>query len=235
MIGRQDALVVIDATLTFMPGGGLAVQGGDKVIAPIKRILPLFPEDKRVFTLDVHEVGHISFASSYVDLPNFYVLTYEEVAQWTKEDSKIGPKAKFTVDDLKLYLRRIHHQTLWPDHGLGKEAGKHQAFAEYDGVVVRKGLEPTRDSYSAVRDNAGRELVLLPIIKQMRPKKIFVCGLVYRYCVGWTALDLADLGYQVTVVKDATQDLGDEAGHEEMNMFFKTAGVRLTTTRELIG
>jgi nicotinamidase/pyrazinamidase len=59
-IGKQDALLVIDIQNDFIPGGALAVPGGDRVVPVINRISGCFAT--RVFTRDWHPVNHISFS-----------------------------------------------------------------------------------------------------------------------------------------------------------------------------
>jgi len=59
-IGKQDALLVIDVQNDFIPGGALAVAGGDLVVPVINRLSGCF--ETRVFTRDWHPVNHISFS-----------------------------------------------------------------------------------------------------------------------------------------------------------------------------
>jgi nicotinamidase/pyrazinamidase len=61
IIGRQDALLVVDVQNDFMPGGALAIAGGDRLPLVINRISGIF--ETRVFTRDWHPVDHISFSS----------------------------------------------------------------------------------------------------------------------------------------------------------------------------
>lgn len=56
----SDALIVVDVQNTFCPGGTLPVPEGDKVVAPINRVMPLFPG--RVYaSQDWHPEDHASF------------------------------------------------------------------------------------------------------------------------------------------------------------------------------
>jgi nicotinamidase-related amidase len=55
-----DALVIVDVQNTFCPGGTLPVPDGDAVVAPLNRVMPLFPG--RVWaTQDWHPDDHCSF------------------------------------------------------------------------------------------------------------------------------------------------------------------------------
>src|SRR5579884_3705456 len=59
----MDALVVVDVQNDFLPGGSLAVPGGDEVVPVLNRYLGLFAERGRpVFaTRDWHPPDHGSF------------------------------------------------------------------------------------------------------------------------------------------------------------------------------
>lgn len=59
-IEPSDALIVVDVQNDFLPGGALGVPGGDRVIEPINRIIPLF--DYIVGTRDWHPQEHPHFA-----------------------------------------------------------------------------------------------------------------------------------------------------------------------------
>lgn len=58
-----DALVVVDIQNDFLPGGSLAVPGGDAVVPVMNRYIALFQErDLPIFfTRDWHPEGHCSF------------------------------------------------------------------------------------------------------------------------------------------------------------------------------
>ena len=59
----DDALVVVDVQRDFLPGGSLAVLGGDAVIAPLNRCIARFAEHRLpVFaSRDWHPPDHCSF------------------------------------------------------------------------------------------------------------------------------------------------------------------------------
>lgn len=59
----RDALLVVDLQHDFLPGGALAVGGGDEVVAPIARTARLF--GTVVATQDWHPPAHVSFASAH--------------------------------------------------------------------------------------------------------------------------------------------------------------------------
>lgn len=60
---RGDALVIVDVQRDFLPGGSLAVAGGDRVVAPLNRCIRAFhAAGLPVFaTRDWHPADHCSF------------------------------------------------------------------------------------------------------------------------------------------------------------------------------
>ena len=77
-----DVLIVVDVQNGFLPGGALAVPGGDAVIAPINTLGRLFSHV--VLTQDWHTPGHISFASTHKGRAPFesIVLRYGQQVLW---------------------------------------------------------------------------------------------------------------------------------------------------------
>jgi nicotinamidase/pyrazinamidase len=60
-VGPDDALIVVDVQHDFLPGGALAVAGGDRIFAPIDALAPRF---RRVYaTRDWHPPDHSSYAA----------------------------------------------------------------------------------------------------------------------------------------------------------------------------
>jgi nicotinamidase/pyrazinamidase len=57
----RDALIIVDVQNDFCPGGALAVDGGDAVIAPLNRLAA--EHDVVVATRDWHPADHHSFAA----------------------------------------------------------------------------------------------------------------------------------------------------------------------------
>jgi nicotinamidase/pyrazinamidase len=54
-----DALLIIDFQNDFVPGGALAVEGGDEIAEPIQKLAPHF--DVVAATRDWHPPDHVSF------------------------------------------------------------------------------------------------------------------------------------------------------------------------------
>lgn len=81
------ALLVIDLQPDFMPGGALACEQGDALVAPINALLAERRYRTVVATQDWHPANHASFASQH---PGH--LPFEAI------------------------LLHAQPQTLWPDH-----------------------------------------------------------------------------------------------------------------------
>ena len=206
-ITGQDVLLVIDVQNDFCPGGALAVADGDAVLEPIRRVAARF--EHIVLTQDWHPAGHSSFASAHV-----------------------GKTAFETIEV------RYGTQTLWPDHcvqrSLGAElhAGLQLTRAE---LILRKGFRAQIDSYSAFYEN-DRETPtgLGGYLEERGLTRVFLAGLAYDFCVGYSALDARRLGLEAVVLRDACRaiDLGGSVA--KIQAEFDQAGVRVIETGEVL-
>jgi nicotinamidase/pyrazinamidase len=164
------------------------------------------------------------------------VLEETRVSDWDREHHAIFPTSKFMPFDLHRYLAQVGSQVLWPDHAIEgtKEAELHPALwrGRYAHVQI-KGMDPLCDSYSGINDALGRPTGLGDVIKAAGAKRVFVWGLAYDFCVGWTALDAAKLGFETYVVRDATRSVGLAGSVEKMDADLAAAGVRIAESRDL--
>jgi len=232
-----DAVVNVDVQETFMPGGGLPVPGGDQIIPLVQRVNLLFPAHRRYFTLDKHPGGHISLASSYVGLPPGIKLTTQEVEKWTEANIRIAPHARFNLAQLQAYLQAVKFQILWPDHGIigTTESCLHPALDDLPCRIVQiKGTDPCCDSYSALRDNLGRPTGLDNLLTQHDAQRLFLTGLAFDFCVGFTALDAVKEGFEVFVIEDATRSVALPGTVEKMRADLQAAGVKIIQSEHLI-
>lgn len=60
---KTDALIIVDVQNDFCPGGSLAVKGGDRVVAPLNDLQPLF--ETVIATRDWHPEDTIHFAKNH--------------------------------------------------------------------------------------------------------------------------------------------------------------------------
>lgn len=245
VVGPTDALLVIDVQPTFMPGGGLAVQGGDEVVPVIRDLMPMFPIDLRIATKDRHPRGHISLASSYVGVAPMTVLTEEMVDGWfdpNRSEERIASHAKFSHGDLIGYLACVHVQVLWPDHAIAgtEEAELHLGLGGslrwpeglFDYVLV-KGTHPCEDSYSGFKGNAGTPTELADVLRERGVTRIFVCGLALDYCVRFTAEGGKDAGFEVAVIVDATRAVSPDKA-DKVYAALREKGIRLIQSEHLV-
>jgi nicotinamidase/pyrazinamidase len=252
LVGEHDALLVIDAQPTFMPGGGLPVLGGDEVVLVIWRLMERFPREQRIATKDRHPRGHISLASSYVGREPMSRIGFEDMrallAQGDFETECgriIAPHAKFTPDQLFKYLTRVGSQVLWPDHAIAgtPEAELHETLSDrFEGYpeeafayVLVKGTDPREDSYSGFKGNAGTPTELADVLRDRGITRIFCCGLALDYCVRYTAEDGKVAGFEVVVIEDATRAVGfPEGSVEETKASFAEKGIRLVQSDQIV-
>jgi nicotinamidase/pyrazinamidase len=198
-ITSEDALIVIDVQNDFCPGGPLAVQDGDKVIDVIHRIAPVF--EHVILTQDWHPPRHRSFASVHNKSP------FESI--------------EFPYGT----------QTLWPDHCVqGTDGAKINAnlVLPRTELILRKGFRPQIDSYSAFFENDhATPTGLAGYLRERGLTRIFLAGLAYDYCVGYSALDARRIGLPAVVVKDACRAIDFDGSVARMEAEFERAGVVL--------
>lgn len=203
---KTDALIIVDPQNDFCPGGALAVPGGDEVMPIINKIADLF--EVVVVTQDWHPADQISFASNH------------------------DGGAPFSVAEVA-----YGKQVLWPDHCVQGTPGAnfHPALEVNASVVIRKGANPTVDSYSAFFENDGQTSTGLGgYLKDRKITRIFVVGLAYDFCVGYSALDGHDRhGLIGFVVKDATRAIDLNGSVADIEGSFDKSGVRVITTQEI--
>jgi nicotinamidase/pyrazinamidase len=174
----MKALILVDMQNDFLPGGALAVPDGNKVIPLANRLQALFP--LVVATQDWHPANHGSFAANHPGKKVF---------------------ARIDLNGLP--------QTLWPAHcvqgTLGAELApdlQRQRIAK----IFPKGTDAGIDSYSGLFDNGHRKSTGLgEWLKAAGVAEVFVCGLATDYCVKFTALDAAQMGFKTHFIEDASR------------------------------
>lgn len=205
-VREHDLLLIVDVQNDFCPGGALAVPEGDKVIEPILRVAPIFRQI--VLTQDWHPAGHSSFAASHPGR-----RPYEVVAL------AYGP------------------QVLWPVHCVmdtkGAEFHPRLRLAATS-YVQRKGSGVAMDSYSAFFENDHRTSTgLEEYLRTKGIQRVFIAGLAYDFCVGYSALDACRLGFETFVLRDACRSIDQNGSLEEMEKNLVQAGVGLAQTADL--
>lgn len=240
LVQDTDALLVVDAQPTFMPGGGLAVKDGDQVVPVIRRLMDQFPRMRRFATQDWHPRGHISLASSFRGFAPMTQLSYNDVMQWVQilnTSPNIAACAQFTMDELCSYLEKVGSQMLWPDHaiqGTAEAELHHELPKDVFWYVQKKGQDPKCDSYSGFFDNLHRPTDLASQLRLVGVRRVICCCLAYEYCVGWTAEGAREQGFEAVVIMDATKPVGfPESGVENMTKSLESKGVLLVDSGDL--
>ncbi|ADE40264.1 bifunctional nicotinamidase/pyrazinamidase [Candidatus Puniceispirillum marinum] len=194
------ALIVIDPQVDFCPGGALAVADGHSIMPHINAMMPAF--DKVFITQDWHPEGHSSFASQHAGATPYSMI-----------DMSYGP------------------QTLWPDHCIAGSAGA--AFhpdlnTDLAVAIIRKGMNPEVDSYSAFFENDRTTTTGLgDLLRAHDVASVTLVGLATDFCVAWSALDAAKLGFNVAVELKACRAIDLDGSLDQAFDAMRSAGVTL--------
>jgi nicotinamidase/pyrazinamidase len=226
----KAALLVVDLQKDFLPGGALAVSGGDEIVEPIQKWMDAF---QNVFlTQDSHPTRHISFASSYPGKKPFEVLTYKDISEG------FSSSPFFEREEILKYLSRTsgNLQVLWPDHCVEGSSGwqLHESLRlRADHLVIKKGMRREADSYSAFFENDGERTGLTSRLQERGIVRLVVVGLAEDYCVGWSAEDAVREGLQVFVCPTLTRAVNFPAGScDAMRHRLRNRGIVSLSTGE---
>ena len=204
---KHTALIVVDVQNGFTPGGNLAVAHADEIIPKINELAGHF--DNIVLTQDWHPEDHISFANNH---PN---------------------KNAFETIQLP-----YGSQVLWPSHCVQgtADAELHPALnIPRAQLVIRKGFHQHIDSYSAFMEADQKTTTgLAGYLKERGIDTVFVVGIATDFCVAWTAMDAAKLGFKSYVIADATKaiDLNGSLQHAWQDMLSK--GVKKLFAKDIL-
>ncbi len=172
----SDALIVIDVQNDFCPGGALAVAGGEEIILRINGLMADFATV--ILTQDWHPATHASFAANHPGAEPFSMTTMP-----------YGP------------------QVLWPAHcvqGTDGAAFHRDLRTDPAQLIVRKGFRPEIDSYSAFFENDRSTATGLEgYLRSRGATHLTFVGLATDYCVAYSALDAARLGFKASVLEGA--------------------------------
>ncbi|MCP4246995.1 MAG: bifunctional nicotinamidase/pyrazinamidase [bacterium] len=172
----MHALILVDLQNDFVPGGALAVPGGDEIVPLANRLQGCF--ELVVATQDWHPPGHASFAASHPGKSPGDVITVDGLEQtlWPTHCVQDTPGAALVG---RLDTTRINR-------------------------IIQKGTDPTLDSYSGFFDNGHRRPTGLgDYLRQRQVERIYVLGIATDYCVKFTVLDARKLGFDAYLIQDA--------------------------------
>jgi len=174
------ALLLVDAQYDFMPGGALAVPGGDAVVPTLNRLQKDY--ELVCATQDWHPPGHLSFASQHAGKHPFEVIDLDGLEQILWPDHCVwGSRGAAFHEDLNL------------DRAV---------------AFFRKGVDRRIDSYSAFFDNWRlRSTGLDAWLRDKGADEVHIGGLAAEFCVTYSATDAIECGFATTVLEDATRPL----------------------------
>jgi nicotinamidase/pyrazinamidase len=203
---HTDALLVIDMQLDFLPGGALAVANGDAILPGINALAARF--DHVILTQDWHTPNHISFASTHGLLP-------------------------FT-DTVETSYGTQH---LWPNHCIQGTRGADlhpDLNIPHAELILRKGFRKNIDSYSAFTENDQQTPTgLAGYLRERGLTRLFFTGVAYDFCVGFSALAAARLGFKSIVIEDLTRAVNLPTTVDTTNAAFASASVQRISSSEL--
>jgi len=201
----MNALLLIDVQYDFLPGGALAVTDGDQIIPVLNHIQKHF--DLVAATQDWHPKDHGSFASNHEGKNPFDTIILGGL-----------------------------DQILWPDHCVQGEKGSEfssQLNMQAVEAIFRKGTDRGIDSYSGFFDNGKKKSTGLgDYLRGRGVKRVFVGGLAADFCVGFTVLDALRLGFDTTLIEDATRPI-DQKGWEKMKEIIHDKGGKFINSSDI--
>ena len=181
----MKALLLIDIQNDFLPGGALAVAGGDEIIPVVNALLPRF--EVIVATQDWHPAEHGSFAANHPGRAVYDRIDLAGLPQtlWPVHCVQNTGGALFAPG---LDTRRITR-------------------------VFNKGMNPAVDSYSGFFDNGHRgDTGLANWLRERGVKELAVAGLATDYCVKFTVLDALCEGFAVELLPAACRGVNLQPG-----------------------
>ena len=204
----MNCLILVDIQNDFLLGGSLAVPEGDKIIPVANRLQAAFP--LVVATQDWHPLNHGSFAANHPGRKPFEQIELNGLPQ-----------------------------TLWPIHCVQGTRGAELAKdlqRERITKIFHKGTDAGIDSYSGLYDNGHRKSTGLgEWLKAKGVTEVFVCGLATDYCVKFTALDAAQLGFKTYFIEDASRGVNLQPdGVKNSIAEMKRAGIGICHSSELV-
>jgi nicotinamidase/pyrazinamidase len=198
---RSDkALIMIDIQNDFCPGGALAVAGGDEIIPRINAMQRDYAV--RVLTQDWHPADHSSFA-----------VNQDGAEVFSTVDLPYGP------------------QVLWPEHCV--QGTKGSAFhpdleTDHADLILRKGFRAAIDSYSAFYENDQKTPTGLEgYLRERGVHDLVMVGLATDFCVHYSAVDAARLGFGVTVLEGACRAIDMDGSFADARRNMLDHGVKL--------
>lgn len=138
-----------------------------------------------------------------------------------KEGDKIVPAVNkyikiFSQKGLPIFATRDWHPKktahfkkfggIWPVHCVRGTKGARfhpKLKLPKDAILLYKGMDPRKDSYSAFHAEDEKGMSLSALLKILGIKELYIAGLATDYCVRFTAHDAIERGFKVRILLDA--------------------------------
>jgi nicotinamidase/pyrazinamidase len=187
---RIGVIVVdIQGDFTKLKNGSLAVDGTDEayVKAAEENTKRLKDAGFPIYaTQDWHPADHVSFFTNHPGKKAFDVIQLHE-----------------------------KDQVLWPPHCVQKTSGAEILLDRKSfKAIVKKGMDPSFDSYSGFQDDGGKKTVLDEFLQRDGIRKLVVYGIATDYCVRATALDGVAAGYKVVLIRNLCRGVAPDTSQK---------------------
>lgn len=237
----KAAIIGVDPMRTFTAqpvAGRLSTARGHEVMSPINKLAALPVWKWRELLKDWHPHEHVSYIEIRRDLMADpakrvvpYMLTHDEVLQWTDRDNPLTPeavRAGITLQWLRdEYLPAVPGklQMLWPEGRHAEQGSTDAVFHDALDVslwqgVTPKGTKSKIDSYGGYADNGGfADTGLEAKLRKRGVNAQVTVGLCLKYCVNYTATQGISRGFPTMVVLDACRpvfDADEDAAIQEL-------------------
>ena len=179
----MKALLLIDIQNDFIPGGSLAVPGGDEIIHLVNELQSQF--ELIVATQDWHPADHKSFAANHSGKNVFDKIDLDGFGQ-------------------VLWPAHCVQGTVGAEFATMLNTNKVEA-------IFRKGTDPEIDSYSGFYDNGHRKsTALADYLRGKQVTELYIAGLAADFCVYYTAKDAIQAGFTAYIIEDAVRAISEE-------------------------
>lgn len=201
-----SALIIVDIQNDFCHGS-MAIDDAASIIPKINSIRRS-GKFKHIFrTRDWHPRDHVSFQSNNPGSVLFENFTIKENGE---------------------------EQIMWPDHCIkgtvGAQYHKDLELGKGD-FEISKGTKKMVDAFSAFGSD-HEDTGLYTKLVDLGVTHVYCVGLAYDFCVGYTAQDAAEEGFETYVIKDATVSVNPE-DEEFINERYQESGVMVIDSKDL--
>ncbi|QTL03873.1 bifunctional nicotinamidase/pyrazinamidase [Aquabacter sp. L1I39] len=200
------ALLLVDLQVDFLPGGSLAVAGGDEVVPLANRVASTFRNV--ILTQDWHPAGHVSFATSHPGRAPFEVI-----------DLPYGPQVLWPDHCVQ---------------GTAGAAFAPGLDVPHAHMIVRKGVHAGIDSYSTFYEaDRVTPTGLTGALRDRGIDHVCLMGLATDFCVAWSAVDAARHRFRTQVILDGCRAIDANGSLARAQADMAAAGVELIGLADL--